>query len=101
MKTSKKLLSLFLALVMVITSCSVGFTAFAADGNKTDANNTYWNDGTDAKAAFESLNTLTDAYVPQLLNIPAVKKILEDNLGMTVTSKTNISVSCLLRGEGG
>ena len=91
MKTSKKLLSLFLALVMVITSCSVGFTAFAADGNKTDANNTYWNDGTDAKAAFESLNTLTDAYVPQLLNIPAVKKILEDNLGMTVTSKTNIS----------
>ena len=90
MKTSKKLLSLFLALVMIITSCSVGFTAFAADGNKTDSNNTYWNDGTDAKAAFDSLTTLTDTYVPQLLNIPAIKKILEENLGMKVTSTTSI-----------
>ena len=31
-RTSKKLLSFFLAVVMVVTSCSVGFTAFAADG---------------------------------------------------------------------
>ena len=91
MKTSKKLLSLFLALVMVITSCSVGITAFAADGNKTDANNAYWNDGTDAAAAFGALNSLTDAYVPELLNIPAVKNILENTLGMEVTDETTIS----------
>jgi hypothetical protein len=33
---------------MVITSCSVGFTAFAADGNKTDKNNNYWTDDASA-----------------------------------------------------
>lgn len=90
MKASKKLLSLFLAVVMVITSCSVGFTAFAAD-SKTDTNNAYWYDGTDAEAAFDSLNDLVDTYVPQLLNIPAVKSLLEDNLGMTVNENTTIS----------
>lgn len=91
MKTSKKLLSLFLAIVMVITSCSVGLTAFAADQNKTDSNGAYWHDGTDAEAAFESLNDLVDTYVPQLLSIPAIKSLLEDNLGMTVTDTTTIS----------
>lgn len=91
MKASKKLLSLFLALVMIITSCSVGFTAFAADGNKSDTNNAYWNDGTDAEAAFDSLNDLADTYVPKLLNVDAIKKLLEDNLGMTITDKTTIS----------
>ena len=34
MKTGKKLLSLFLAVVMMVTTCSVGFTAFAADKDK-------------------------------------------------------------------
>ena len=91
MKTSKKLLSLFLAIVMVVTSCSVGLTAFAADQNKTDKNNSYWHDGTDADAAFESLNDLVDTYVPQLLNIPAIKSLLEEQLGMTVTDSTTIS----------
>ena len=87
MKTSKKLLSLFLALVMVITSCSVGFTAFAADENKTDANNAYWNDGTDANAAFGALNTLA----PEILQIDAVKGLLQSGLGMTVDENTTIS----------
>lgn len=91
MKTSKKFLSLFLALVMIITSCSVGFTAFAADGNKTDTNNDYWSDGTDAEAAFDSLNDLVDTYIPQLLQIDAIKKLLEDNLGMTITENTTVS----------
>lgn len=89
-KTSKKFLSLFLALVMIITSCSVGFTAFAADKNKTDSNNDYWSNGTDATAAYSSLNDLVDEYIPQLLNIPKVKSLLEDKLGMTVTSSTTI-----------
>jgi hypothetical protein len=91
MKTSKKFLSLFLALVMIITSCSVGFTAFAADGNKTDTNNNYWSDGTDAEAAFDSLNDLVDAYLPQLLQIDAIKNLLESKLGMTVTDDTSLS----------
>lgn len=89
-KTSKKFLSLFLALVMIITSCSVGFTAFAADKNKTDSNNDYWSNGTDATAAYSSLNDLVDEYIPQLLNIPKVKSLLENKLGMTVTSSTTI-----------
>ena len=75
MRTSKKMLSLFLALVMVITSCSVGFTAFAADGNKTDANLEYWNDATTADEAFDALNTL----VGSLLTIDAIKNLLEEN----------------------
>jgi hypothetical protein len=91
MKTSKKFLSLFLALVMIITSCSVGLTAFAADGNKTDTNNNYWSSGTDAEAAFDSLNNLVDAYIPQLLQIDSIKKLLENKLGMTVTDTTTIS----------
>ncbi len=91
MKTSKKLLSLFLAMVMIITSCSVGLTAFAADANPTDSNNQYWSDGTDAEAAFDSLNDLANAYVPKLLGIDAVKKLLEENLGMKITDKTTIS----------
>lgn len=89
MKTSKKLLSFFLAVVMVITSCSVGLTAFAAD-NKTDTNNAYWNDGTDADAAFSALNDLIATYIPQLLNVPAIKNALESSLGMTITDKTGI-----------
>lgn len=91
MKASKKLLSLFLALVMIITSCSVGFTAFAADGNKSDTNNEYWADATDAEAAFSSLNDLADTYVPMLLNVDAIKNLLEGKLGMTITDKTTIS----------
>ena len=75
MRTSKKMLSFFLALVMVITSCSVGFTAFAADGNKTDPNLEYWNDATTADEAFDALNTL----VGSLLTIDAIKDLLEDN----------------------
>ena len=72
MRTGKKLLSFFLAIVMVITSCSVGFTAFAADGNKTDKNLTYWNNKTDADAAFESIEEL----LKLLIQLDAVKNLL-------------------------
>ena len=86
-KTSKKLLSLFLAVVMIITSCSVGLTAFAAD----QPSDSYWSNKSDAEAAFDSLNDLVDEYVPMLLNIDAIKNILENNLGMTVDENTTIS----------
>ena len=75
MRTSKKLLSCFLALVMVITSCSVGFTAFAADGNKTDSNLTYWNDATTSDEAFDAINNLVNG----ILQIDAVKNLIVDN----------------------
>ena len=62
MKTSKKLLSFFLAVVMVVTTCSVGFTAFAQD-NK----NSIWSTSSEAEDAFNSLNGLADQFLPSLL----------------------------------
>lgn len=64
-KTSKKLLSLFLAVVMAVTSCSVGFAAFAEE--KTPE--TYWNNTTKSDEAFSAINDLIDTYVPTILNI--------------------------------
>ncbi len=61
MRTSKKLLSLFLAVVMVITTCSVGFTAFAKDYDNI------WNDSSEAEDAFKALNGLADDYLPSAL----------------------------------
>ncbi|MBQ9532237.1 MAG: hypothetical protein IJR70_09230 [Eubacterium sp.] len=88
MKTSKKLLSLFLAVVMVVTSCSVGFTAFAADGNKTDKNNAYWNNNTEADEAFDAVTALINNYVPVLANGP-LKSVLE-GVGMDVNENTSL-----------
>ena len=62
MKTSKKLLSFFLAVVMVVTTCSVGFTAFAKD-NK----NSIWSTSCKANEAYDTLNTLVDTYLPAAL----------------------------------
>ncbi len=88
MKTSKKILSLFLAVVMVVTTCSVGFTAFAADGNKTDSNAAYWNNNTDADKAFDAVEALINNYVPALAN-GALKNTLE-GLGMEVKADTSL-----------
>lgn len=68
MKTSKKLLSFFLAVVMVITTCSVGFTAFAKDYD-----NIWTSDNIDAETAFDSLNGLADDNLPAaLMGIEAI-----------------------------
>ena len=69
MKTGKKLLSLFLAVVMMVTTCSVGFTAFAADKDKG-----IWKNSTSADSTFDALTELVDTYVPALLNQPNIKK---------------------------
>ena len=61
MRTSKKLLSFFLAVVMVITTCSVGFTAFAKDYDSM------WKNSADKQAAFDTLNDLVSEYVPSLI----------------------------------
>lgn len=78
MRTSKRLLSLFLALVMIITGSSLGMTAYAADGNQTDKNLTYWNNKTDADATFDTIN----GYLTMVLQIDAVKDLLA-NIGVT------------------
>ncbi|MBR4241498.1 MAG: hypothetical protein IKR97_04680, partial [Eubacterium sp.] len=88
MKASKKILSLFLALVMVVSTCSVGFTAFAADGNKTDKNAAYWNNNVKADEAFDAVTALINNYVPALAN-GALKSTLE-GLGMTVDENTSL-----------
>ncbi len=85
MKTSKKLLSLFLAAVMAVTSCSIGFTAFAQENNKS-----IWSTDADAESAYAALNQLVDELVPVLLENNSIKSLLEDSLGMTVTDETSI-----------
>ncbi|MDE6864587.1 MAG: hypothetical protein K2J41_09420 [Eubacterium sp.] len=62
MRTSKKILSFFLAVVMVVTTCSVGFTAFAAE--KKDS---IWSTNCGADEAFATLNDLADELLPELL----------------------------------
>ncbi len=86
MKTSKKLLSFFLAVVMMVTTCSVGFTAFAAEKD-----NGIWKDSTSADSTYAALEEMVDTYAPQLFNMERVKNLLEDKLGMTVTDTTSVS----------
>lgn len=98
MKTSKKLLSLFLAAVMVVTTCSVGFTAFGAEN--TDSNNSYWNNETDAEAAFESINNLVDYFVPALLAIEVDKtsgKTLGESIGIKKTDFANAELTDIVK----
>lgn len=65
-KASKKLLSFFLAVVMIVTSCSVGFTAFAEDKTGTDK---YWNDVTSADGAFDAIGEIVNTALPTILGI--------------------------------
>lgn len=92
---------------MMVTTCSVGFTAFAANRD-----NGIWKDSTSAKSTFDALTELVDTYLPALFNQEDVKKALEEKLGMTITDTTSIqdvlegvspmvvtAVSSLLDGE--
>lgn len=67
MKTSKRLLSFFLAVVMVITTCSVGFAAFAADGNGQDVFKYIDDEDQGVKETVDGLNNLVDTYAPMLI----------------------------------
>ncbi len=90
MKTSKKLLSFFLAVVMVVTTCSVGFTAFAEEDTAT----AYWTDKnkTDADDAFQSLNNLVDYLIPTLLGIKINDdQTLADVLGINDADSASLS----------
>lgn len=70
MRTSKKILSFFLAVVMVVTTCSVGFTAFA----KSNDNPLWKTTSVDADSAFDTLNKLADQLPSLLMGIEAVSK---------------------------
>ena len=74
-RTSKKLLSFFLAVVMVVTSCSVGFTAFAADGGSAS---TYSNQ--ENAEAYKKVESILDFVIPSLLGI-TVKETVDEVTG--------------------
>ena len=64
-KTSKKILSFFLAVVMAVSACSVGFTAWAQEVNPTDK---LFNDtDLDAKTSIDEINKVLDTYLPDIL----------------------------------
>lgn len=90
MKTSKRLLSFFLAVVMVVTTCSVGFVAFAADPE--DQVFTVPGDEQDAiNFTYDGLNQLVNDYAPIL--IEALRGMLEGIEG------ANIDVDAILAAE--
>lgn len=67
-KTSKRLLSLFLAVVMAVSACSVGFTALAAE---TNPDNKLFNDANslDAESSIDAINKLLDDRLPDILDM--------------------------------
>ena len=92
MKTSKKLLSFFLAVVMVISSCSVGFVAFAKDDN--DMNRNYWNDATSADDAFAALENLVNEYLPKLYDMQISNPDgTTTTLGQTIGTALNMTIT--------
>lgn len=69
MKTSKRLLSLFLAVVMVITTCSVGFAAFAADDPENQVFTYVTDEGEAVEYTYDGLNDLVNEYAPLLIEV--------------------------------
>ncbi len=97
-RTSKKLLSFILAVVMIVTSCSVGFTAFAADGSSQSTG--YWNNTTDAEDAYKSIQSLIDQLVPTILGIEVEsegsKKTIGELLGMSEDDVKNANLKTVV-----
>lgn len=81
MKTSKRLLSFFLAVVMVITTCSVGFAAFAADDPENQVFTYVDDEGRAVELTYDGLNDLVNTYAPLL--IEALRGTLE-GIGVNV-----------------
>lgn len=90
MKTSKKILSFFLAVVMVVTTCSVGFSAFAAEKNES-----IWSTDCEADDAYAAIGGLVDQYVPSLLmgilgeNVEPIYKKYAGDYGTTADQLTD------------
>lgn len=87
-KTSKKILSLFLAVVMVVTTCSVGLTAFAKTNNPS-----IWSTDCEAEDAYAALDSLADRLPGLLMGIGAVKNLVYEKFakanGTTVDRLTD------------
>lgn len=82
MKTSKRILSFFLAVVMVFTACSVGLTAFAAEPEEEKVFTYINSEGEAAEITYAALNGLVDEYLPLLVG-GALRETLE-GIGVNV-----------------
>lgn len=67
MKTSKRVLSFFMAVVMALTACSAGFVAFARETNPKD-NNPFSDEYASAEMSTDALNGLLDSLLPTILD---------------------------------
>lgn len=67
MKTSKRILSFFMAVVMALTACSAGFVAFARETNPKD-NNPFSAENASAEKSTDALNELLDSLLPTILD---------------------------------
>lgn len=81
-KTSKKILSFFLAVVMAVSACSVGFTAWAQEVNPTDK---LFNDtDLDAKTSIDEINKVLDTYLPDILTAIDGENNTLGNIGINI-----------------
>ncbi len=67
MKTSKRILSFFMAVVMALTACSAGFVAFARETNPKD-NNPFSDEYASAEKSADALNELLNSLLPTILD---------------------------------
>jgi len=74
MKTSKRLLSFVLAVVMALTACSAGFAAFAQEVNPKD-NSPFSAENASAKGSVTALNQLVNDYLPDILGLIGEDKL--------------------------
>lgn len=80
MKTSKRVLSFFLAVVMALTACSAGFAAFAKEVNPKD-NSPFSDKYASADKSVEALDQLLDSLLPTILDAVGEEKLA--SIGIT------------------
>lgn len=81
MKTSKRLLSFVLAVVMALTACSAGFAAFAQEVNPAD-NSPFSAENASAKGSVTALNQLVNDYLPDILELIGEDKLAEAGISL-------------------
>jgi len=74
MKTSKRILSFFMAVVMALTACSAGFVAFARETNPKD-NNPFSDEYASAEKSSDALNELLNSLLPTILDAIGEEKL--------------------------
>lgn len=81
MKTSKRLLSFILAVVMALTACSVGFTALANEVNP-QSESVFSAENADAQGSIDALNGLINDYLPMILELIGEDKLASAGINL-------------------